>query len=60
MGVVIPALAIVALVGGWNLFMYKQSKQSGGRMWSPLWIAFGASAAVVIYVLAGLIGYTPG
>ena len=54
---VIPELAIVALVGGWNLFMYKQS---GGCMWRPLWIAFGASAAVVIYVLAGLIGYTPG
>jgi hypothetical protein len=52
---VIPVLAIVALVGGWNLFIYKRS---GGRAWSPMWIAFSAIAAAVFYVVAGLIGYT--
>ena len=34
---VIPVAIIVALVVGWNFFVYKQS---GGRVWNPLWIAF--------------------
>jgi len=55
MDVVIPILAIVAIVGGWNLFLYKQS---GGRMWSPLWMAFSATAAAVFFAAAGLAGYT--
>ena len=52
---VIAVLAIVTLVCGWNAFVYKQS---GGRMWSPLWIAFSATAASVLYLVAGAIGYT--
>jgi hypothetical protein len=46
---------IVALVLACNLLMFKQSK---GRMWSPLWMAFSASAAAGLNLAAGLIGYT--
>src|SRR4029453_9601989 len=51
----IPVLVIVALVVGWNFFVYKQS---GGRMWNPLWIAFSTTALAVLFVGAGAIGYT--
>lgn len=33
-------------------------KQSSARMWNPLRIAFTATAAAVLYVAAGAIGYT--
>ncbi len=52
---VIPLLVIVVLVGGWNLFL---SKQSGGRVWSRMWMAFTATSAAILYVVAGAIGYT--
>ena len=52
---VIPVLAIVALVVGWNAFVYKLS---GGRMFRPLWIAFGTTACAVQLMTAGVIGYT--
>jgi hypothetical protein len=51
----IPILTIVALVAAWNLFLYRQSR---GRAWSPLWMAFSATAAAVIFLVAGTIGYT--
>jgi hypothetical protein len=51
----IPVLVIIALVVGWNFFIYKQS---GGRMWNPLWMAFSATAVAVLHVGAGAIGYT--
>ena len=52
---VVPVLAIVALVVGWNFWTYKQS---AGRVRRPLWNAFSATAAALLYVVAGLIGYT--
>lgn len=52
---VVPVLAIVALVVGWHTFIYKQS---GGRMWRPLWIAFSATAVAMLFMTAGAIGYT--
>ena len=52
---VIPVLTIVALVVAWNLWTYKQSE---GRVRRPLWNAFSATAASLLYVVAGLIGYT--
>jgi drug/metabolite transporter (DMT)-like permease len=51
----IPILVIVALVLGWNFLIYKQS---GGRLWNPLWMAFSLTAVAVISVGAGAIGYT--
>jgi drug/metabolite transporter (DMT)-like permease len=52
---VIPVLVIVVLALGWNLLVYKQS---AGRMWNPLWIAFSLTALAVLFVGAGAIGYT--
>jgi drug/metabolite transporter (DMT)-like permease len=51
----IPLLLVTALVVGWNFFLYKQSR---GRMWNPLWIAFSTTALAIVYVGAGAIGYT--
>src|SRR3954466_12934321 len=52
---VIPVLAIVALVVGWNTFVYKLS---GGRMLRPVWIAFSTTATAILLMTAGVIGYT--
>jgi hypothetical protein len=52
---VIVVLALVALLAVWNVFLYKRS---GGRAWSPLWMAFSATAAAVLFLVAGTIGYT--
>ncbi len=52
---VIPILAFVALVAAWHLFLYRQS---GGRTWNPLWMAFSATVAAVVFLVAGTIGYT--
>src|SRR5262245_19850757 len=48
------ALGVLAVIVGWNVFFYKQS---GGRIWSPLWMAFGTTAAAALYLVAGTIGY---
>jgi len=50
---VIPVLTFVALLAAWNIFLYKQS---GGRAWSPLWMAFSTTAAAVLFLVAGTIG----
>lgn len=52
---VVPLLVVAAIVLGWNAFIYKQS---AGRMWNPLWIAFSLTALAALYVVAGAIGYT--
>jgi hypothetical protein len=52
---VIAVLPLLAFVLGWHWFFYRQS---GGRIWSPLWIAFGTTAAAILYLVAGAIGYT--
>jgi hypothetical protein len=52
---VIPILTFVALLAAWNLFLYRRS---GGRAWNPLWMAFSATAAAVLFLVAGTIGYT--
>ena len=51
----IPILTIVALIAAWNFYLYKQS---GGRTWSWLWMAFGTTSGSVLYLVAGTIGYT--
>jgi hypothetical protein len=52
---VLAVLAVPAFVVGWHWFFYQQS---GGRTWSPLWIAFSTTAAAALYLVAGTIGYT--
>jgi hypothetical protein len=51
----IPFLLVLALVGGWYLFLYKSSN---GRLWSPLWMAFTTTASAAVLIVAGAIGYT--
>jgi hypothetical protein len=48
-------LVIVAVLATWGWFLYKSSR---GRMWSPLWLAFSTTAAAVLFLVAGAIGYT--
>jgi hypothetical protein len=52
---VIPVLILVAFLAAWTWFLYKSSR---GRMWSPLWMAFSATAAAALFIGAGAIGYT--
>ena len=54
MGPVIAILPIVAFVLAWHFFFYKQSR---GRTVSWLWTAFGTTAASLLYLVAGTIGY---
>ena len=51
----IIVLALLAFLAAWNLFLYKQS---GRRAWSPLWMAFSATFAALLFVGAGTVGYT--
>jgi hypothetical protein len=37
----------------WTLFLYRSS---GGRMWSPLWLAFTSTALAVVFLVAGVVG----
>ena len=55
MGPVIAVATVVAMVVAWHFFLYKQS---GGRTLSWLWSAFGTTAASVLYLVAGAVGYT--
>ena len=48
-------LALLAFLAAWNLFLYKQS---GRRAWSPLWMAFSATFAAILFIGAGSAGYT--
>ena len=57
MGPVIAVLFIVALVGGWWFLLFRFS---GGRMWTPPWLAFSATALAVLFAIAGVIGYPLG
>jgi hypothetical protein len=52
---VIPLLVLAALIVAWNVFVHKQS---GGREWSPLWMAFSTTSGAVLFLVAGAIGYT--
>lgn len=54
MGQVIPVLAILAVLAAGAWFQYRLS---GGRMWTPLWLAFSATAASILFIVAGAIGY---
>jgi hypothetical protein len=55
MAPVIAVGTVVAFVVAWHFFLYKQS---GGRTFSWLWSAFGTTAASVLYLVAGALGYT--
>jgi len=52
---IIAVAAVVAFLAAWNLFLHKRS---GGRVWSPLWMAFGTTATAILFIVSGSIGYT--
>ncbi len=54
MNQVIAVLAIIAFVAAGTWFQYKLSR---GRMWTPLWLAFGTTASALLFLVAGAIGY---
>jgi hypothetical protein len=55
MASVVVVVVAIALIVAWNALIYAQS---GGRGWSPLWMAFNCTAAAGLFLLAGLSGYT--
>jgi hypothetical protein len=48
------AAGFVALVMVWH---YTAHRQSGGRVYKPLWLAFTSSAVALLFVGAGFLGY---
>ena len=52
---VLPVVAVLALFAAWVVFLYKRS---GGRVWSPLWMAFSTTTTAALFLVAGFLGYT--
>ena|SRR5688572_29613747 len=50
----VAVLVIVALLVTWELFRYKSSRDRN----RSLWLAFNTTAAAVLFLVAGAIGYT--
>jgi len=51
---IVAVLGILTVVGAGVWFQYRLSR---GRMWSPLWLAFSATATSILFMVAGAIGY---
>jgi hypothetical protein len=51
-------IAIAPLAAFVAVWWFTFHRASGGRIWSPLWMAFSATAASMLFVVAGAIGYT--
>jgi uncharacterized membrane protein YhdT len=54
MDMTIAIVSALAFIAAWNLFIYRQSR---GRAWSPLWMAFSATATAILFIVSGSIGY---
>ena len=52
---VMVVVIVIAFVVAWNALIYARS---GGRGWSPVWMAFNSTAAAALFLLAGFSGYT--
>ena len=55
MDTLIAIAPLAAFVAMWWFAFYKASD---GRLWSPLWMAFSATAGAIIFLVAGFMGYT--
>ncbi len=54
MEAVVAVSAVVAVVSAGIWFQYRLSR---GRMWTPLWMAFGTTAASLMFLVAGTMGH---
>jgi len=50
---IVAVLAVIAVVSAGTWFQYRLSR---GRMWTPLWMAFSATATSVLFLVAGTLG----
>lgn len=50
--VAVSAVMLALAAGVW--FQYRLSR---GRMWTPLWLSFSATAAAILFAVSGVIGY---
>lgn len=53
MASVVAVLAVVAVISAGTWFQYRLSR---GRMWTPLWMAFSATATSMLFIVAGTLG----
>jgi hypothetical protein len=51
---IVMIAGVLVLSVGWQYFGYKRS---GRPWWNPLWMAFTITAAALLYLVAGFIGY---
>ncbi len=51
---ILALAAVLAFVAAWHWLLYRRSR---GRTWSPLWGAFTATAAAILFVVSGALGY---
>jgi hypothetical protein len=52
---ILAVAAVVAFVAVWNVFWYRKS---GGRLWSPLWMAFSTTTTAFLFLVSGSVGYS--
>jgi hypothetical protein len=51
---IVVVVALVAALGAWGRFQHTSSR---GRMMSPMWLAFTATALSILFLTAGAVGY---
>jgi hypothetical protein len=52
---VVAVLGVVTVIAAGTWFQYRLSR---GRMWTPLWLAFSATATSILFIVAGTLGVT--
>lgn len=53
MEAVVAVLGVVAVISAGIWFQFRLSR---GRMWTPLWMAFGATSTSILFLVAGTLG----
>ncbi len=51
---------VLGIVAALAVGTYAQYRLSRGRMWTPLWLAFSTTAAAILCLVSGIIGYQLG
>jgi hypothetical protein len=50
---IVAVLGVVTVIAAGTWFQYRLSR---GRMWTPLWLAFSATATSILFIVAGTLG----